>query len=60
MEGLDDYLLGVLEACFYFKKTVEELVEDEELRRALLKRVNLLVVRIERRCAKTLPTKLLF
>ena len=56
---MDEHSLGVLEACFYFWESVEELVRDEETKRALLERIDLLVRRIRRRSAKTLPTKLL-
>ncbi len=56
---MDDHSLGVLEACFYFWEAVEELVRDEETKRALLERIDLLVRRIRRKSAKTLPTKLL-
>jgi len=29
---VDEHSLGVLEACFYFWESVEELVRDEETR----------------------------
>lgn len=56
---MDDYSLGVLEACFYFQEAIEELVKDEEAKKALQERINLLIERIRRKSAKTLPTRLL-
>ena len=56
---MDEHSLGVLEAYFYFWETVEEIVQEEETRKALLERIDLLVRRIRKKCAKTLPTKLL-
>jgi len=56
---VDEHSLGVLEAYFYFWETVEEIVQEEETRKAPLERIDLLVRRIRKKCAKTLPTKLL-
>lgn len=56
---MDEHSLGVLEACFYFWESVEELVRDEETKKVLLERIDLLVRRIRKKSAKTPPTKLL-
>lgn len=56
---MDDYSLGVLETCFYFQEAVEEIVRDEETKRALLERIDRLVRRIKKKCARTLPARLL-